>query len=218
MMLFYSGMFIAELDLIRQKPTNPRALPSPTSSTILNFSESPAPPKKSRIVPAFWLIMAIVALYLMSQPDEFFEETPGWIWLSSLIPEWFSEKYRFWQCIGSVLFIIAAARQPLVQAPFNTRMVQYLGKISYALYLMHGPVTHVVGYSIMPIAWKITGHATQGQYFAGFILGAVINIPLVIWAADIFWRAIDAPSVRFARWLEGLCIAKEPLNDKELPR
>jgi peptidoglycan/LPS O-acetylase OafA/YrhL len=155
----------------------------------------------------------------MSQPDQSFEETPGWIWLSSLIPNWFEEKYRYWQTIGSITFVLAVNRLPLLQKPFNTPLVQYFGKISYALYLMHGPVMHVVGYLVQNVAWQITGHKTESAYLGGFILGAVINIPLVIWAADVFWRFVDAPSVKFARWLENKLIMDDSLSrTKELPR
>jgi peptidoglycan/LPS O-acetylase OafA/YrhL len=212
MMLFFSGMFIAELDLNRQSQSGSSGF------STRSFLPIPSVLKKSKSVQLFWFIMGILALYLMSQPDEFSEQTPGWIWLHSLIPNWFSEKYRYWQSMGSILFVLAAARQPLLQAPFNTRIVQYLGKISYALYLMHGPVIHTVGYLIMPLAWKVTGHATRGQYMAGFFLSAAINLPLVIWAADIFWRFVDAPSVKLARQLENWVIAKEPMAAKELPR
>jgi peptidoglycan/LPS O-acetylase OafA/YrhL len=213
MMLFYSGMFIAELDLIRQSPSGPSGF----SSRSLSFLPMPALPRKSKLARPFWFVAGIVALYLMSQPDDFSEKTPGWIWLYSLIPDWFSEKYRYWQCIGSILFIVAAARQPLLQAPFNTRVVQYFGKISYSLYLVHGPVMHVLGYLIMPLAWKITGHATRAQYISGFFLGAAINMPLIIWAADLFWRFMDAPSVKFARNLENWFLEKDPAAGKELP-
>jgi peptidoglycan/LPS O-acetylase OafA/YrhL len=155
----------------------------------------------------------------MSQPDDFFAETPGWIWLSSLIPEWFSEKYRYWQVLGSITFVLAVNRLPLLQKPFNTPIVQYFGKISYALYLMHGPVMHVMGYLIQNLAWKITGHENKSSYIFGFILGALFNVPLVIWASDVFWRFVDAPSVRFARWIETkLIVDDSSTHRRELPR
>jgi peptidoglycan/LPS O-acetylase OafA/YrhL len=211
MVLFYSGMFIAELDLIRQSPIG-------SSSIFEGFL--PSKLKKQCIIPAFWASLAFLSLYLMSQPDEHSESTPGWVWLYSLIPEWFSEKYRYWQTIGSILFVLTATRLSLLQRPFNTRIVQYFGKISYALYLVHGPVMHTIGYTIQLLAWQITGAETRKQYMSGFLLGALINIPTVIWAADLFWRMIDAPSVKYARWFETICIADETsqVQDKELPR
>jgi len=36
--------------------------------------------------------------------------------------------------------------------------------------------------------------------------------PLTICVSDLFWRVVEAPSVKFVRWLEGMVIVKE---DKE---
>jgi peptidoglycan/LPS O-acetylase OafA/YrhL len=214
MMLFFSGMFIAELDLIRQDSSPSK----PLFPSI--FENSPLPVLKKRIFgPTSWFILAALSLYLMSQPDEHSEDTPGWIWLCSLIPSWFSEKYRYWQTVGSITFMLAVTRLPILQRPFNTRIIQYFGKISYALYLVHGPVIHTIGYTIEPWAWGVTGSDSKSQHIAGFLLGALLNIPIVIWSADIFWRFVDAPSVKFARWFENACIAEEPQSwGKELPR
>jgi peptidoglycan/LPS O-acetylase OafA/YrhL len=209
LLLFYSGMFIAELDLITQS-----FKPAERSRSWIKL-----PSSGSTAYATAYIALAIISLYLMSQPDDFFAETPGWIWLSSLIPEWFSEKYRYWQVLGSITFVLAVNRLPLLQKPFNTPIVQYFGKISYALYLMHGPVMHVMGYLIQNLAWKITGHENKSSYIFGFILGALFNVPLVIWASDVFWRFVDAPSVRFARWIETkLIVDDSSTHRRELPR
>jgi peptidoglycan/LPS O-acetylase OafA/YrhL len=203
--LFCCGMFIAELDLVIIQANK-----SPSSSIPLFLSN----PAKSSFGRPLWIGLAIVSLYLMSQPDQSFDTTPGWRYLSALIPGWFSEKYRFWQAIGSVTLVLSVSRLPLLQKPFNSPLIQYLGKISYALYLMHGPVTHVVGYLVQELAWNITGYHYRSSYIVGFILGAIVNIPLVIWAADVFWRFVDTPSVKFARWVERQLL----VQDDPLPR
>jgi peptidoglycan/LPS O-acetylase OafA/YrhL len=194
LMLFLSGAILAELDLAR-------------SARMLAHGE-----KHIRMTPlrkAWWMTVGIVALYLMSQPDEFGDETPGWIYLSSLIPPWFSTPYRWWQSLGAVLFVWAVNNAPFMQKPFNTPSVQYLGKISYALYLMHGPVIHTIGYQIEPWAWSITGSDTEVQYKAGFLLAAAFIIPCLIWMADVFWRMVDIPCVKIARWIETKCIVED---------
>jgi peptidoglycan/LPS O-acetylase OafA/YrhL len=199
--LFCCGMLIAELDLIIIQANK-----LSSSSFIPQFLSNPS---KSSCGNALWIGLSIVSLYLMSQPDDLFDATPGWRYLSTLIPVWFSEKYRFWQTIGSVTFVLSVSRLPLLQKPFNSPLIQYLGKISYALYLMHGPVTHVVGYLVQDVAWNITGYRSRSSYITGFILGAIVNIPLVIWAADVFWRFVDTPSVKFARWVERQLVVQE---------
>lgn len=197
MVLFFAGMVLAEIDLISQQKAS-RSSSSQPFQSVRDISRGMA---------VLWTFMAVFALYLMSQPDEGFESTPGWVWLSSIVPTWFTEKYRYWQCVGAVLFLTAVGRVKCLQRPFNLAGIQYLGKISYALYLMHGPVMHTIGYTIMKWSWELTGATTAAGYHGGFLLGALINIPIVIWAADVFWRLIDTPSVTFARWLEHRCIA-----------
>lgn len=206
MVLFFSGMFLAELDLVRiaRRSASPT---SPILGPLTGVSEKAKTRSHGSVKKYFWILFGIFAMYLMSQPDEAFENTPGWRYLSSLIPSWFSEKYRYWQVVGSILLVFATNMSPTLQRPYNTAFVQYFGKISYAIYLMHGPVLHTAGYMIMRWAWGVTGISTQREYVSGFLLGGVFIVPLVIWAADLFWRFCDAPVVRLARWLEDRCEA-----------
>ncbi|OTB07095.1 hypothetical protein M426DRAFT_318452 [Hypoxylon sp. CI-4A] len=202
MVLFLWGMVIAELDLIRGAH-EPTGQPQSPPLTLLPIEKTPpATPEKRKSCNLAWILMSIPALYLMSEPDAGTAGNPGWEYLGTWVPEWFSDKYRYYQMIGSIIFVICTARSPSWQRVFNTPVVQYFGRISYALYLMHGPVIHTAGYAVQRRAWNLTG--TEGHmYNWGAVLAATINIPLVIWAADVFWRAVDAPTVKFTKWLEG---------------
>lgn len=231
MVLFYVGMLYAELDIIRGAHTNPAtnaALqshpPPPPPHTLPTSEPKPmdyvgtgqtavAKASSSRLGRLGWGLFATLSLYLLSQPDVNSEHTPGWMFLSSLIPEWVDDKYRYFQIIGAIMFVFCTARMPSLQRVFNSGPVQYLGRISYAIYLMHGPVLHTVGYGIEKWAWGITG--TEGKWYTiGFALAAVFVIPSVVWAADVFWRAVDAPAVRLAKWLETKCIVGEEKGER----
>ena len=209
MLLFFAGMAIADLDLRRNahegrdgrgansgllQPTLQLPLEEKTDATPSHVYQRSA-------MDTFWTIVSIFALYLLSCPDAGPWDVPGWRFLGAFIPEWFTDKYRFWQVVGACLFVFCAARSRGWQRFFELPPVQYLGHLSYAIYLMHGPVTHVLGYPVQRWAWGVTG-IEGSAYKAGFVLAAIINVPLVVWAADIFWRAVDIPSVRFAKWLE----------------
>ncbi|KAI0870881.1 acyltransferase family-domain-containing protein [Hypoxylon argillaceum] len=211
MLLFLAGMAIAELDLRRDAHDGREgrggsaasASPPPTLQLPLDEKTNlgPSLPSRRSTSDSFWTLVSVFALYLLSCPDAGPWDVPGWRYLGTLIPTWFTEKYRFWQVIGSCLFVFCAARSRGWQRIFELPAIQYLGHLSYALYLMHGPVTHILGYPVQRWAWGITG--IEGPaYKSGVVLAALINIPLVVWAADIFWRAVDIPSVRFAKWLE----------------
>lgn len=197
--LFLAGMLIAEMDLIRGAHSPPPALP---------IEEKAAPPSFPQLKSFFWSMVTIAGLYLLCQPDGRGEITPGWVWLSEQIPWWWGEeKYRYWQGVGAVVFIIGVSHCPNWQRFFNTGVVQYFGKISYAIYLMHGPAMHVAGYHWENWAYSVTGIEGH-QYNAGFFLGACFVVPTVIWWADVFWRAVDIPTVKFAKWLESKLVQK----------
>ncbi|KAI5861189.1 acyltransferase [Durotheca rogersii] len=209
MVLFLWGMAIAELDLIRDAHEPNISQPPTAPLALLPLEKTEGAPEKRRCANGLlWTLASIPSLYLMSEPDAGPDGVPGWKYLGTLIPEWFSDRYRYYQMIGSVVFVFCVARSPSWQRVFNSPPVQYFGRISYALYLMHGPVLHTVGYMVERWAWSLTG--TEGSaYNWGFVLASIFNIPLVIWASDIFWRAVDAPTVRFAKWLEGKLSIKE---------
>ncbi|KAI1271104.1 acyltransferase family-domain-containing protein [Xylaria sp. FL0933] len=213
MLLFFAGMTIADLDLRRNahdgreaRGTNAGSSSSQPTLQLLPLEEkanqTPPPTHQRSAGDTFWSLVSVFALYLLSCPDAGPWDVPGWRYLGTLIPVWFTEKYRFWQVIGACLFVFCAARSRAWQHFFELPPVQYLGHLSYAIYLMHGPVTHVLGYPVQRWAWGITGIESPAAFKSGVALAAIINIPLVVWAADIFWRAVDIPSVRFAKWLE----------------
>ena len=192
--LFLAGNLLAELDHIRGAHIPVPDLPVEEKNTKKSFP---------RIKSLFWNMVCILGLYILCYPDARGHETPGWIWLTSQIPLWWGEEhYRYWQGIGAIVFIFGVARCPPWQRFFNTGVVQYFGKISYAIYLMHNVGMHAIGYHFEKWAWGLTG-VEGDEYTTGFFLGALFCVPTVIWCADIFWRAIDIPTVKFARWFEG---------------
>ncbi|KAK1688823.1 acyltransferase [Colletotrichum godetiae] len=202
LLLFYFGMMLAEYDQIMGNNT-------PVQQPSVLPANGAAPPQGSRLKGFLWAMLSILAIYFMCQPDINYEITPGWVWLCSFIPKWWEEEgYRFWQSIGAVIFVLCVGHSPRWKSFFNLAPIQYLGKISYALYLMHGPVMHTVGYMIERRVYAITG--LEGWWYnAGFVLGSFGCIPAVIWAADVFWRLFDIPTVRFAKWFETKCLVKQ---------
>lgn len=199
LLLFLAGMILAENDLARGAHVPEPALP---------HNEKRFHHTRGQATSFYWGLISIIGLYLLCQPDGRGEITPGWVTLTSLIPKgWKAEPFRFWQSIGAVTFIYAVGHSPGWQRFFNSNIVQYFGKISYAIYLMHGPAMHTVGYHWEKWAYSITG--VEGLWFnAGFVLGACFCIPTVVWWADVFWRAVDIPTVQFAKWFESKLLAK----------
>ena len=231
MLLFWAGMLLAEWDIIRgARNTSSSTIsnPGPSSTDILpssspKLSPSAYPPtttpsssttsKRTRLK---YLLLHLLSLFLLSQPDA--PSTPqretafGWSLLTALIPRWWqADSHRYYQSLGAILFVFCVSNSPSrwwQRRVFNTAFVQYLGRVSFALYLVHGPVLHTFGYGVERAVWGAMG--TEGWRFAGgFAVAGVVVVPVTLGVADAFWRGVDRPVVRFGRWVEGKCIAGE---------
>ncbi|PGH10301.1 hypothetical protein GX51_00058 [Blastomyces parvus] len=151
-----------------------------------------------------WVTIFIIGLFIGSSPNNAPQHTPFYRTLAStLTPRTYPEPHRFLQSLGSIIIVCSINRSADLQKLFTNALAQYLGRISYAFYIVHGPILHSLGYSLMPNIWALTGKETDAQYCFGFAIGWLICLPVSIWVADIFWRGVDVPAVRFSRWLEG---------------
>jgi peptidoglycan/LPS O-acetylase OafA/YrhL len=201
--LFLCGMVMAEIDQIN-------GIWSHNPMLAMEKPENQGPIKRFfwRNERILWIFVFIAGLYMGSSPNTGVRHTPGYMWLGRLIPETYPEPHRFPQTIGAVLIVHSINNSKPIQKLFVNSVSQYLGKISYAFYIVHGPILHSLGYSIMPSIWRCTGKETNFQFCMGLFVGWLICLPISLWAGDIFWRAVDIPSVKFARWLEGKIVVK----------
>lgn len=206
--LFFSGMMLAELDLICGLHDSPKTPPSllPLETENGHVEQEKVAPSSSssgqcvlgRIT---WFCLFITGLYIGSAPNQSPEKTPGFRYLCTYVPETYDPN-RFLQSIGAIIIVCCVNHSRDLQKPFTTSVAQYLGRVSFAFYVVHGPILHSLGYSIMPSIWSYTGKETNIRYCLGFLLGYLACLPVAVWAGDLFWRAVDVPSVKFARWIE----------------
>lgn len=200
MILFYSGFLLAELDF-RRKALAAAKFILPTPGATLSSSMQPG-----RLWTALYIFVFLLGIYLGGQPQSHAAHAPGWATLHSWIPSYASHKQRCWVGWAALLLVWSTANSPILQRLFTNAPVQYLGKISFSLYLMHGPVTHTIGYASMDVLWRTIGEDTYMRKEIGFCIAAIIDIASTIWVADIFMRVVDTPTVRLAKWLEEKCI------------
>ena len=231
---FIGGAFIAEIDLIQdERVTKAANLDSTIPEELLNDDPlnvaGPISAPAGRPKPATWTGLAwtllwwsqlIVALWICGWPNHGVEKAPGLAWLVKHTPEpYFSlgeEHFTDWRAapwyiLASLQIVFACQQLPCLQRFLTTGPIQYLASISFALYLMHGPLFESIGGRIMnPIQRSVNGINEAGvwELFFVWITGLfALGIPC-LWAADLFWRFIDRPCVDFARWLERKCIDK----------
>lgn len=230
---FLGGAFIAEVDLIQDEravkagnvqPTSPEEQfdadhLNPTGSSSTSPAERPKPATWTGLGRSVhWWSQLIIALWICGWPNHDVEKAPGLGWLANHAPEpyfslgeerWVDWRAAPWYILASLQIVLACQQLPSLQMFLNTGPVQYLASISFALYLMHGPLFESIGGRIMrPILHSVTNMNEAGAWELFFVWIAglfALGIPC-LWAADLFWRFIDRPCVDFARWMEKNCI------------
>ncbi|QDS70833.1 hypothetical protein FKW77_005065 [Venturia effusa] len=156
-----------------------------------------------------WIVFFTIGLYFLSTPNLGIDETPGYQWLFiHLTPHTYTDKKRFLQSLGAILVTWSVANCSALQRPFDTPFAQYLGKISYALYIVHGPLIHIVGYSVTPSVWIWVTGMNGWSYLVGLVIGTLVLAVCVAVMADWFWRVVDTRAVQLSRWFED-CVSSE---------
>jgi peptidoglycan/LPS O-acetylase OafA/YrhL len=215
--MFCGGMLLCDLDHLARND----ALPS--------FFYKLAPYKNSIFYTLF-----VSGIYLGGVPSIDFhtsisllEESPGWNWLAKLKPVSVSESdykwfYLFW---GAIFLVSSISRIPLLKAFFETRFNQYLGRISYALYLIHGPILWTLADRLyLAAGWArevnadgvkdwigvfpISRAGPLGLEFA-FWVPHIIVLPFTLWMAEVCTKMFDKPSIKFARWSYSKFLARD---------
>jgi peptidoglycan/LPS O-acetylase OafA/YrhL len=201
MVLFFAGFVLAEMDVARreeQDATTASTSSSPSANTSFMSHRS------RKTWNTIFIATFVIGLYFGGQPARGLEHAPGWTTLASLIPHHVKNwRQRYWPNWGAMLLIWATSNHAPLQRIFTNRFAQYLGQISYPLYLCHGAIIHTLGYATLDVLWKAWGHDTFAGKEGGFAIAAVLSVSTTIWAADVFMRAVDTPTVKFAKWLEG---------------
>ncbi|KAK5061544.1 hypothetical protein LTR84_008088 [Exophiala bonariae] len=208
---FIAGMLLCDLELLYASRNIPE-----TFKPLARFKHT------------IFYLMFFIALYLAGAPASssdihVLKNSPGWHYLSYLKPQavydykWF---YLFW----AATFMVASIRHiSWLKRFFETRFNQYLGRISYGFYLVHGPILWSLGDRIYAaVGWSREPHAVNmpewinflpitkaGPYGleVSFLLPQLVLLPITLWSAEIVTVLFDEPSVRFAQWLYGKTLA-----------
>ncbi|KAI5236741.1 hypothetical protein E4T43_08406 [Aureobasidium subglaciale] len=199
MILFYGGFLLAELGFQR----------SASPESILPTSDTATKRRSRKLKPVIYVCTFLLGMYLGGQPQKLAHRTPGWATLASVIPDNLGKIKRYWPGWGAIMLVWSTSCYKPLQRLFDNRLSQYLGRISFSLYIVHGAVTHVVGYPLMNVSDGLIGRDNGLNKAIGFYIGTLSTLFLTVWFADIFTRAVDEPSVRFARWVEEKCLTSE---------
>jgi len=107
-----------------------------------------------------------------------------------------------WHIIGAIPLVFACMYIPAVCRFFYHPVLQYLGKISFSLYLIHGPLLCSF-MSFLIVALYGPPHAKFAMFSA-----AVAVIPVTLACAHLIYKYVDSPAVELSRsvgrWIDTL--------------
>lgn len=189
--LFVAGMSVAELDVLVNTSSSRKAMMQK---------------KRTKIV--LWT-MIIVGVYLAGFPRDNGTQSLGYTFTKDIWP-YTEYRRRFWLSIAAILIVLPLPYLPILHSFFNTGLIRYLGKISFALYLIHGLGNRTVGVWLLHFVWSKIGQEGFWRYLMSYVVSSLIYLPIIIWWSDMYWRAIDIPATNFAKWLEGRCKSTLP--------
>jgi peptidoglycan/LPS O-acetylase OafA/YrhL len=156
-------------------------------------------------------------------PDPFHTPMPGFSTLRFLTPTPLfthipnADPARFWWSISGTSILLSVSQLPNIKRLFESRACQYLGKISFSLYLVHQFCLVLFGLALQKAMLGLAG-VERGQA-AGIegdegkmLYWLLCGVWLVVFTTSVFAIAaqvekwVDAPSVRFTKWLEERCL------------
>lgn len=202
--MFVAGMLLCDLDLLAVENNLPVFLV-----------------KLGKYKDSIFPTLFIISMYLGGAPShsadlQVLQKSPGWGYLSLLKPnavfdpKWF---YLFW---AATFLVCCTSRIKWLKAFFETSFNQYLGRISFGFYLVHGPVLWTLGDRLYAATGYIKeSHAKNLTQWVNafpiskagplglelsFLLPHLILLPVTFWLAEIVTKLIDEPSLRVSHW------------------
>jgi peptidoglycan/LPS O-acetylase OafA/YrhL len=214
--LFVAGPGLAELYLISVSTTETTAKPMSNQDVIpfshLDHSQAlPKPPKETQAQKVKNTFIFLFALHLCSFPAIDGATSLGWPLLAKLAiylvgtKEDGSISTDTFGYFGSVLLVYSVSQSPWLQRAFSTPLARYLGKISFSLYCVHQPLLNAFGFVNFKFWWELPFLHRNLLFLIAFL----IQLAVTVLASDMFYRAVDAPSVVFAKWVESKCTEKK---------
>ncbi|KAK4044068.1 acyltransferase 3 [Parachaetomium inaequale] len=207
--LFMAGMLQCDLDLLAKR-------------------DGYFPPWLRRLEPYKTFIfyhLFLIGMYLggvpsYSQDLNELRASPGWYYLSYLKPQAVFDFKWFYLFLAGNMLVACVPRIAWQRRFFESRFCQFLGRVSFALYLVHGPILYTLGDRVY---YAVGWHRPAGElHYApiahwghvlplpqtgplgleiALLLPQLVLLPLTLWVADLVTRMVDEPAVRFAAWM-----------------
>lgn len=243
---FMAGLFLAECHAIQGAHGGGAKLWESSSTTDFLGSYMTLPGPKPRAWMgglargAMHAGIIVAALFVGGWPNEEAENTPGIRYLNALTPEPFATMdplapQKYWFALAACLAVWSCGELRPARRFLEGGFAQYCGRVSYAVYICHGPVLdslqeYVIGTFGQPSVGDaempdfvpgrpptgvraFAGWQTPGQRTLAWFMGLVFLAPAVVWVADVFWRGVDNPMISLGRKVENMCLDSEHVEE-----
>ncbi|CAN8100862.1 unnamed protein product [Discula destructiva] len=237
-MEFYAGMILADLHAKRSV----EASSSPKHHESLETAASTSPGALAPYIEnqalhyGVHIALLLFALYTEGWPNFDAPKTPliGWLYThtpSSFPPVDNLTPQKFWFAMQAIIMVWTCGELHFVKRFLEGPIPQYCGHLSFAVYIVHGPVLEIMqkrvagtlyqppmaapglpGYrpEVLPGGVKgLVGVHTATQRTLAWALGLAVIAPVVIWVSDVFWRLVDIPMIKLSRTIEMKVVDEE---------
>ncbi len=99
--------------------------------------------------------------------------------------------------IGAVLFVVAVINGKWLERFFSSPLLQFLGKISFSMYLIHLLIIGSLACSLFSWFYAIM-HLSYG---VSFMITFFISLSFTIGASFLMYKYIDKNGIKFSKWI-----------------
>jgi peptidoglycan/LPS O-acetylase OafA/YrhL len=234
--LFLAGIVMAEIDLLSKKQIE-------QANDLLVGYASSAASRYTKLARSYLPITScVVGFYLLSMPRAFPEDTAGYAGLVASFPSFMTLDARrdAIRALGAIMAVWSITHVSMTADQYHSpwyhtfpnvfcnAFTLYMGRISFAFYLIHGFVIRSLGYSVLPFVYgyvvpvqdndvrieAVVGSGVSVNFGPEesmistrevcmiWMLGYCIVMPVVICVADLFQRVVITRSITAAEWVD----------------
>ncbi|KAK2049017.1 hypothetical protein LZ31DRAFT_549678 [Colletotrichum somersetense] len=201
--LFLSGMQFCLSDKDIAVPLDVNALSITVRGKTRVHGRGPLSFVRSAALRAGPLLVLFLGLWALSYPDDKAEQAVGFALVSRVYP-----SADLWQSLGAIAVVWSVGKVQRARDLLCSASLQYLGAISFSLYLVHYPYLEMGGWWLQLLcrdnvagALIALGAGSGPSALAGNLSGFLIVTAVLLWLADVTMRAVDEPSQLLLKWL-----------------
>lgn len=181
MTCFLSGVFLAELRF------------APLAEDFSWASKIKAPPRF--VMLGFAGVLAVVDVIALSWTQHGSLGTQPYKMLATWAPAWFNASEMNWAAFSAILTLVLLEHSKWCQWLLTRNVFLYLGEISFSFYLLHLLIYKWIGEIVFVTASQRMGFG----YNFSFVVDFIVSFIVLLWSADLYWRAVDEKFVNLSR-------------------